>query len=176
MAKIDGNIVILLDDDRTFTYGTVRACAFVQNNGLHPGRETGAILDPDLDADDDWAAQYRHLENRCAVAHYVMDAPEDLHTWGVEYSQQRSITEAHTEIMSKTLRKIRREMSRLDEKLGYADSFGAYVARFASTIGRNKFGRKMQEPQPDGTYYRWFNVNAMSRHIPEMVKPQLPRP
>lgn len=174
MPKIDPCIVIVLKHEplNWSGYGKIYACAHVQNNGLTEAHEAGAVLTPSLGDSYGWGCKYGYLDGLRVSAQYSADRPEDLYDWGIEYAEQRGIRTHAAEVMAKTLRKIDRDMAKIKDQFGYTDSFGEYVARFAAVLGCCKFGERRDEIGPDGSRYRWRDVQGMRHRIAELHKPK----
>lgn len=171
MTKIDPNIVILLTAKADAGYGNIYAGAYVQNNGLHEYHENGKILNPQLGDSYGWAEKYHHLSDLRTSAQYDVTDPERTYGWHIEYGSHMFIRLEEADVMLKTLRRLDREMTKLTNQLGYADTFGEWIARFALIIGCNKFGVREPELTPNGTPYRWFDAQGMRYWVSKIHMP-----
>lgn len=66
----------------------------------------------------------------------------DTYGWSTEYRDVFAVDLRRAEAMVKVLRRLTRELEKLNGELGYAESFGAYCARVAKVLGVKKFGWK----------------------------------
>lgn len=180
MPRIDKNIVMLLSSETSphvFDHESatirLRASAHVENNGLAAWIGDGKILTPSLTDSLSWAEPYAHLSNLRAVGLCDLSEPGRTYGWCIEYSEHHFIRLDDAEAMVKALRRITREMQRLSERLGSPDSFGEYVTHFGLAIGCNRFAFRADKMLPNGTHYRWYDVDGMRRWIYNAHAPKL---
>lgn len=100
-------------------------------------------------------------------------ASEDAYGWRVEYAQPYSVDLGRAEVMVKLLRKIQRGLDRMERDLGYAESFGAYVARVGKLLGASRYGWESDNGERSWQYsdntYRWTDAVGMGLHVSRVV-------
>ncbi|WP_188186947.1 hypothetical protein [Nonomuraea sp. SYSU D8015] len=172
MPKIDKNIVILLTSETSpalleHDTGAIRiyATTVVQNNGLVSWHDEGALLSPGLTDSYGWGEPYSHLDNLRASALSNLDDSEHTIGWRIEYAEHRFIQLEEAEAMVKALRRTTREMDKLSKHLGSPATFGEYVTHFGLAIGCNRFACWSDKLLPNGTHYRWYDVDGMRRWV-----------
>lgn len=106
-----------------------------------------------------------------AQADYVS---EDAYGWRVEYAQPYSVDLRRAEMMVKTLRKVQRGLDRMERDLGYAESFGAFVARVGKVLGVSRYGWISEHGEVSWQYsdntYRWTDAAGMGLHLSRVVR------
>lgn len=108
-----------------------------------------------------------YLADENAMADLVVTAQHDRvdrapYGWRVEYSQPHAVDLARAEVMVKVLRKVERGLARLQDELGYPETFAAYVARVGKVLGVKSYGMYSRGMLMDGTHYRWRGADYVS--------------
>lgn len=90
----------------------------------------------------------------------------------VEYLQPFRVDLRQAERMVKLLRKVHKTLDRLNEQFGAANDLTTYCARVSQAIGCKtsyRFGRRTEDMRPDGTYYRWLDVDGLRGVLDEVA-------
>lgn len=148
-SKESRDLRVLVDAERQYGVNRMRAsvCA-VDSDGRVRG--AGPSDDP-----------LNYIVCECYVREEAeFDRPAgELWGWGVYADGMGRLDHAEAKALADTLARIERAMSRMREEEGTAESFGAYLNRFARAIRATKVGRNRAKP---GDEPRWWGVGDAS--------------
>jgi hypothetical protein len=87
------------------------------------------------------------------------EPPSPVYAWKVEY-KPHSVDLQFAEVMVKQLRRINKRMETMNERLGRADTYAAFLLRVGVILGVEKYGFDQGDAKSSVTGQRWRWTDA----------------
>lgn len=158
----DGEMCLLIASETTDMGGGDSTLTI----SLHPVRvaPNGTVRNPSSSA---WPRE--PLADLIITAQVDRTVADQLpYGWRTEYRTPYAVDLETAKLMVSTLGKVERGMTKLRAELGLPETFTAYVARVAKTLGIKRFGRTAKQGRGwshDDNEYVWMDAEGMAYHI-----------
>jgi hypothetical protein len=157
----DGEMCLLVASEETNMGGG----DVMMNVTLHPVRvaANGTVRNP---SSTSWPRE--PLADLIITAQVDRVSAESPYGWRTEYRTPYAVDLETAKLMVGALTKVERGLTKIRAELGPPETFTAYVARVAKTLGIKRFGRTAKRGRGwshDDNEYVWMDAEGMAYHI-----------
>lgn len=92
--------------------------------------------------------------------------------WSYGY-RPLTVNLARAQTITAMLRRTQRQLAALAQQWGTPADFAAYVSHFAVALGIAAFAEHTAQMRPDGTHWRWLDVDQMRGWIRQHEQPSI---
>jgi hypothetical protein len=166
---------LLLVLARTARHGTAelfRTVCYRYDPTLATGwdkHKPGTVLSPLFTDPGGRYDQYADLHVRASVDVNNVNNGRS-YAWAYEF-RPITVNLPRAQSMAAFLRRTDRQMAALAQQLGSPTDFADYLARFALALGITVFAEHCAELRPDGTHWKWMDVNQMRAWVHHHERP-----
>jgi hypothetical protein len=135
--------------------------------------EDGSVRNPRPDTYSNPAAGFADLAVTAQQDH-GSTADGLPYGWSVEYRDVYSVNLERAEVMVKQLRKVNKGLADIEANLGYAETFGSYLARVGQVLRVSGYGWAIGSDGSgrwgyDGIEYHWTDARGLVTRVSQLA-------